>query len=173
MKVEFIDFGNSQVTPLESIVYLPKEYAAYKPSAVRCCGVGYIDPKLDPARLESLLLNGVQSEPMVWQAARFIAAPDSFSSSSSSVLVVIDELLKLIKNVCAKPTDEYFFDPNLYGEPISKPIHLAIDKTVDVRFSSFSAGLKYVYFHIKSMISGLEQLEKGKFNVYIFSQKSY
>lgn len=152
MKILFVDYGNTQITPISECIYLSKEFAKYPISAVRCSGVAYLNlDKLEPTQIESLLMNGLQADPIIWQSARFIKNP----ASSLHPLVSIDELLCLANQAHER------FEASLYDEPISKPVKLAANETLSVRFSSMSGNFKYIYFNQKNQLPGLEQLEKG------------
>lgn len=154
LKILFVDYGNTQITPINECIYLSKELAKYPISAVRCSGVAYLNAnRLEPAQIESLLMNGLQADPIIWQSARFIK---NHQASSPHPLVSIDELLRVANQV-----HEQRFDASLYDEPIVKPVKLAPNETLSVRFSSMSGNFKYIYFNLKNQLPGLEQLEKG------------
>lgn len=151
VKIQFVDYGNTQTTPIHECVYLSQDFAKFPVCAIQCGGVAYMNQlEMDVASFENLLINGNQEEPMVWQSTRFIK-----TSSPERPLIAIDELLR----VAGKAYQN--FDPNLYHEPITKRIQLQPGQSLDVRFSSMTANFKYIYYNPKSSLAGIEQLEKG------------
>jgi hypothetical protein len=45
--IEFIDYGNTQKTPIKECVFLSEQFASFKPCAVKCNGVAYLDTVLN------------------------------------------------------------------------------------------------------------------------------
>lgn len=166
VKLRFVDYGNEQVTPLNECVYLSAEYSKFKPSAVQCVGVAYLDENdYQKPEFEKLLINGNQAEPMEWQA-RFIR-----DEVRQRPLILIDKLL------CLANRANQQFNPSIYKEAIAQPVLLTAGQTVDVRFSSINGNFKYIYYNLKSLTSGLEQLEKGivykLFVNFVFYSQNY
>jgi hypothetical protein len=52
--VEFVDYGNRQLTPIESCIFLSEKFSSFVPSAVKCNGVAYLE-KFDAIQLENLI----------------------------------------------------------------------------------------------------------------------
>lgn len=157
VNILFVDFGNSQITSIMECIYLPEEYAKICPCAIRCSGVAYVEQQnIDPSTFEKLIISGGKEEPMLWQSVRFIRSPQN----PQSPLIVIDELLKLIYE--HQKTGSFYINPGLHEEPISKSVEIDAERPIQVRFSTMVSGFKYIYFNFKSMLPGLEQLEKGE-----------
>jgi hypothetical protein len=65
--VEFIDYGNRQVTDFKDCVFLSKQFADMKPCAVKCDGVAYLDTvlnlhKIRQSAITNMLLYGFAEE---------------------------------------------------------------------------------------------------------------
>ena len=176
--IEFIDYGNTQLTPVENCVYLNETLSKYKPCAFKCNGIPYLkslvtskNSKLDDKLIENLLFYGreIATDEVIqkydWTSAYF-------SKYNEAIFLEIDELYRLIYKLNLVE-DDFYLNPKEYSENLLKNANQAeIDKLVsaamtdplqkvgiDAVVSNLDGGLKYMYFNLSGSINELKALE--------------
>jgi hypothetical protein len=179
--IEFIDYGNTQLTSIGDCVFLNADLSKFKKCAYKCAGISYLkflmgtsSTNLNEASIESLLNYGKTSsneseiQKRDWNSVLF-------SRINDDIYIEIDELYRLIYSL-KLVIESVYLDPNEYGEKILRNVvedEIKIRKLpdkgskrelkeveLDVVATNFEAGLKYMHFNLfKSMVK-LKILEK-------------
>ena len=53
--IEFVDYGNRQVTPIDKCILLTEEFAKFRSAAVRCSGMAYLEGEMNLKLIENLV----------------------------------------------------------------------------------------------------------------------
>ena len=179
--IEFIDYGNRQVTSLDDIVYLDHKFSNIKPCSVKCDGVSYVSSlpadKINAQLIQNLLMYGKLPEadaepvPINWEKAYFTKI------NGGKFFLEIDELYKLFYSLKLVDTS-FYLDPTVHSENILKQAnekeiqtkmsqlyadHKSLSKMVYVTFdaviANLSSGLKYIYVNLAQSLDELQMLE--------------
>jgi len=172
--IEFIDYGNTQLTPIEDCVFLNANLSKFKKCAYKCAGMSYLkflmatsSTNLNETSIESLLNYGKTScteseiQKRDWNSVLF-------SKINNEIYIEIDELYRLIYSL-KLISESVYLDPNEYNENILRNVvedEIKIRKLpdkgskgkfkeveLDVVATNFEAGLKYMHFNLyKSMV---------------------
>ena len=178
--IEFIDYGNTQLTSIEDCVFLNPNLSKFKKCAYKCSGLSYLKSirnsvKLDELSIENLLCYG-KINPSETDIEKRNWNNVFFSKINNEHLLEIDEFYKIIHNL--KLDDQSFYlNPSEYNENILR--HAAQDEInvrklpdrvskgkqvesleLDVVATNCEAGLKYMYFNLSKATEKLKTLEK-------------
>lgn len=153
IQVEFIDYGNCQMTSIKDCVYLSSDFSKYPRCAHRAFGLAYLE---SISNLENFLFYSQMEKPeeemekVIWQNVYF-------KSRQNKILVEIEQAINLLFPIG-------YLDPEVYNENILKQINATqiSEKTpiLDAKLTSIENGLKYIYFNLNSSIEELNSLEK-------------
>ena len=173
--IEFVDYGNTQLTSMENCVYLNEKLATYKQCAVKCHGMPYLASiaeasrgKLDAKSIENLLFYGRLT---VAEEGKFDWTRAFFVTLNNLIYLEIDELYRLFFKLNLVET-AYYFSPSDYSEAILRQANqdeierkvkteMSSEKTISIEAvaSNLDAGLKYMYFHPAQCMTELRSLE--------------
>jgi len=168
--VEFVDYGNRQLTSLKDCVFLNEKFSKLKPSAVNLSGLAYVNlnSKLTEIILENLLsFNNIQipNDAIIkheWKSVYFVK-----KENDNSLYIEIDELYTHLYKSNLIDTN-FTFKPIEYSEPIVKQANeseiitkLPCDGAYfDGIVTDMSGGLQFIYIILKQSIPKLLSLEK-------------
>ena len=168
--VEFIDYGNRQITSLKDCVFLNEKFSKFKPSAVNLSGLAYVvlNSKLTETILENLLnFNSIQvpSDAIIkyeWKSVYFVK-----KENDSNLYIEIDELYTKLYKLHLIDIN-FTFKPIEYNEPIVKQaneVEIMASLPCDGAYfdgivTDMSGGLQFIYIILKQSIENLKCLEK-------------
>ena len=173
--VEFVDYGNRQLEPIEKCVLLSEKLANFKPSAIKCNGVAYLENFKNTKLLENLIqiftaTNSEKKEeqiPFEWKQVYFV-------KNKNDYLIEIDQLYKYMyeTNLVEK---SFLFNPFTLNEAICKQVkpndkeevhspsstNAALNSTIyHAIVTDLSNGLKYIHLNLKQALGSLDKLNK-------------
>lgn len=174
--VEFVDYGNRQLTPIEDCILLEEKFASFIPSAIKCNGVAYLD-HFNATKMENLVkyLSAQESasedvEYHIWQEVYFK------KNKKSGNLIFLDELYRFMykQNLLTKTLVQSFFNPFSLNEPICQqdiPLALkskrgcytmsACSTVYNATLTNFSHGLKFIYFNFSESEAAMQKLRQS------------
>lgn len=175
--VEFVDYGNRQLTPIEDCILLDEKYASFSPSAIKCNGVAYLEA-FDPIRMENLVKYLSAELPTDEDVEYHIWQEVFFKKNQCGNLIQLDELYSFMykQNLLDRKT---VFNPFILNEPICKQdIPLAYNNkrgcysmpvggsstVYNATLTDFSHGLKFIYFNFSESEAGMQKLRQSLVN---------
>lgn len=160
--IEFIDYGNCQLTLLTDCVYLNEKFAKFKPCSIKCSGIAYLNKQvtIDSVQIENLLSHGkpvkesTDETKMEWNC--YLVKQQQ--QNNDNYFIQIDEIYNLVYKY--KLVDStYLFQPFEFNEPIIKQNVLQIDTFFDCIVSDIKNGLQFIYVQVKQSLDELKRLE--------------
>lgn len=153
VEVQFIDYGNKQLTKLTDCLLLPKEYAQFIPSALQCYGLAYLNRQVD--NLEKYLFygNDIDTEQkVIWPRAWFV------KTKEGKHFLEIDEIFQKMVDI-NEPFNplEYTNEPEIFKQADENET-INISTSLSVRLNTFEFGLKNIYITLKSSLPRLKKL---------------
>ncbi len=177
--IEFVDYGNRQLTKVKDVVFLSEEYAKFRRCAVKCDGLAYQEAFasafLDQKQIQNLLTSGLlnPSEPQEinnkFENCYFI------KNNDGNLFIEIDTLYETLFK--SNMNLNLSFDPSLYKENILKQAnHKEIKNAyasiaanqqqqqqtlvrIEARLTSLDSGLDNIHFNLKSSLADIKNLE--------------
>ena len=173
--IEFVDYGNQQLTPISECILLSKRFAEFQPCAVHCRGVNYLklSATLTEKLVENMLLHARVETLEVPDELRTEWAKVYFKKSfQQQFMVEIDQLYERLFSLAYLDLN-VAFNPHEYDEPICRQVNeqeikscnslanpMSLSSIVfDGVVSNLSSGLKFIYFNLKQSLAALRSLE--------------
>lgn len=171
--VEFVDYGNRQLTLIEDCILLEEKFASFIPSAIKCNGVAYLEDS-NASQLENLVKYFSAEEPTsedveyhIWQEVYFK------KNKNSRNLIFLDELYRFMYKQNLLDKKLVVFNPFSLNEPIcQQDIPLAFkgkrgcytmpacSTVYNATLTNFSHGLKFIYFNFSESEATMQKLRQ-------------
>ena len=154
--LEFVDYGNCQLTKIEHVVFLNKQFSKYAPTSLKVTKLLYTEQfNLSDKLFQQLLLYANvdqtdQTEKVNWKYAMFNTKNE----------LILDDFYALLYQMGIL-NSSYFICPLANDAILSNDFCGQEEGDIlDVKLTNIEHGLKHIYFNLKSSMNKMEKMRK-------------